>query len=80
MYSTLTNTFYVVVDGKAVQLNITINVDEAVAIEGIAAEDVLKTEYFGLNGAALNAPVKGINIVKTTLKNGKVVTTKTLVK
>ena len=77
---TFTAKWAFVYDGKAVVIEVVITFGINVAIEGIAAEDVLKTEYFGLNGAALNAPVKGINIVKTTLKNGKVVTTKTLVK
>ncbi len=49
-------------------------------INGVVVGDVVKTEYFGLNGAALNAPVKGINIVKQTLTNGTVVTSKVLVK
>jgi hypothetical protein len=49
-------------------------------INGIAADDVVETQYFGVNGAAVAAPVKGINIVKQTLKNGKVVTSKVYVK
>ncbi len=50
------------------------------AIEGIVAEDVIKVEYFNLSGIVLDTPVKGINIVKKTLKNGNVVTTKTFVR
>ncbi|MBO5749397.1 MAG: hypothetical protein J6R36_00415, partial [Bacteroidaceae bacterium] len=49
-------------------------------INGIAADDVVETQYFGVNGAAVAAPVKGINVVKMTLKNGKVVTSKVYVK
>lgn len=78
--STLTNTFYVVSEGNAVQVNITINVNKATGIDGISAEDVVKTQYFGINGSAIDAPSKGINIVKQTLKNGKVVTSKVYVK
>jgi hypothetical protein len=65
---------------KATEATFTILTQEQVGINGISADDVVKTQYFGLNGAAIDAPVKGINIVKQTLKNGKVVTSKVFVK
>ncbi len=71
----------IVANGKAVILDVVITfVINPVGINGISAEDIVKTEYFGMNGAALNAPVKGINIVKYTLVDGKVVTSKVYVK
>ncbi len=65
---------------KATEATFTIVKNEQVGINGIAADDVVETKYFGVNGAALDAPVKGINIVKQTLKGGKVVTSKVYVK
>ena len=65
---------------KATEATFTIIPNIADGINGIAAEDVVETQYFGINGAALDAPVKGINIVKQTLKDGKVVTSKVYVK
>ena len=71
-----------VYNGKAVVVEVVIefNANAAVGINGISADDVVETEYFSINGAALNTPVKGINVVKMTLKNGKVVTSKVYVK
>ncbi len=66
-------------NGKAVVLEVVIEFVTPVGINGIEA-DVVKTEYFSVNGAALNAPAKGVNIVKQTLANGKVVTSKVYVK
>jgi hypothetical protein len=37
---------------------------------------VVKTEYFTTTGAKLEEPIKGINIVKETMSDGKVVTSK----
>lgn len=65
---------------KATEATFTIVDGGQVGINGIAADDVVKTQYFGINGAAIDAPVKGINIVKQTLKDGKVVTSKVFVK
>ena len=65
---------------KATEATFTILTQDQVGINGITAGDVVETEYFNINGAALNAPVKGINVVKMTLKNGKVVTSKVYVK
>lgn len=46
-------------------------------IDSVAQEgEVAKIQYFSVNGTQLNAPVKGINIVKTTYKNGTVKTVK----
>lgn len=45
-----------------------------------AAALPVKKEIFTLDGRKLNAYVRGINIVKTTFENGKVVTKKVLVK
>ncbi|HNW51183.1 MAG TPA: hypothetical protein PKH79_08880 [Prolixibacteraceae bacterium] len=41
-----------------------------------ASKTVVKTEYFNLQGAKLNAPVKGVNIVKKTMSDGSFVTSK----
>lgn len=65
---------------KATEATFTILTQDQVGINGITAGDVVETEYFNINGAALNTPVKGINVVKMTLKNGKVVTSKVYVK
>ena len=65
---------------KAVEATFTIIKNVVDGINGISAGDVVKTQYFGINGAAIDAPAKGVNIVKQTLKNGKVVTSKVYVK
>lgn len=65
---------------KAVEATFTIIKNVVDGINGISAGDVVKTQYIGINGAVLNAPAKGVNIVKQTLKNGKVVTSKVYVK
>ncbi len=49
-------------------------------ISGVVASEVTKTEYFGLSGVAQDAPVRGVNIKKQTLTDGKVVTSKVYVK
>lgn len=67
-------------NSKATESTFTILSDVQVGINGISAGDVVKTQYIGINGAVLNAPAKGVNIVKQTLKNGKVVTSKVYVK
>lgn len=67
-------------NSKATEATFTILSDVQVGINGISAGDVVKTQYIGINGAVLNAPAKGVNIVKQTLKNGKVVTSKVYVK
>ncbi len=61
-------------------LTLTFTLGDPTGINGIAAEDVVKTEYFSINGAALDAPAKGVNIVKQTLVDGSVVTSKVYVK
>ncbi len=62
----------------AITLTYTIGVDTG--INGINAENVLKTEYINVNGIVTSEPVKGLNVVKQTLKDGKVVMTKMYVK
>ena len=47
--------------------------------EGSSAEGV-KTEYFSLSGARVAEPVKGVNIVKQTLGDGSVRTSKRIVR
>ncbi|MCM1311434.1 MAG: hypothetical protein NC206_00180 [Bacteroides sp.] len=69
-----------VYDNKAVVIDVVITFVVPVGIEGVAADNIVKTQYFGMNGAALDTPQKGINIVKITLTDGKVVTKKVLVK
>lgn len=77
---TYTAKWAIVYEGKAVVLDLVIKYVVQVGINGISAGDVVKTQYIGINGAVLNAPAKGVNIVKQTLKNGKVVTSKVYVK
>lgn len=45
----------------------------------ISALDVVKTEYFDLQGHALNAPAMGINIKKATYANGQTKTYKVII-
>lgn len=66
--------------GKAVVIDVVITFVVPVGIEGIAAENIANVQYYGVNGAVLDAPQKGLNIVKITLTDGKVVTKKVLVK
>lgn len=69
-----------VYDNKAVVVDVVITFVVPVGIEGIAAENIANVQYYGVNGAVLDAPQKGLNIVKITLTDGKVVTKKVLVK
>lgn len=69
-----------VYDNKAVVIDVVITFIAPVGIEGISADKIVETQYFGIDGAAINAPQKGINIVRMTLTDGKVVTKKILVK
>lgn len=69
-----------VYDNKAVVIDVVITFVVPVGIEGIAAENIANVQYYGVNGAVLDAPQKGLNIVKITLTDGKVVTKKVLVK
>lgn len=66
--------------GKAVIIDVVITFVVPVGIEGIAAENIANVQYYCVNGAVLDAPQKGLNIVKITLTDGKVVTKKVLVK
>ncbi len=54
-------------------------INHPVGITGVTA-DTMSVETYDLNGVRLAAPAKGINIIKKTLTNGKVITTKALVK
>ena len=45
-----------------------------------AAGEVVKTIVYSINGTQLNAPTKGINIIKEVYANGKVKTRKAIVK
>ncbi|MCD8235402.1 MAG: DUF4859 domain-containing protein [Prevotellaceae bacterium] len=65
---------------KAVVIDVVITFVVPVGIEGVAAENIANVQYYGVNGAVLDAPQKGLNIVKVTLTDGKVVTKKVLVK
>lgn len=42
----------------------------ATAISNVETGNVSKTEYYNISGQKLNAPQKGINIIKMTLDNG----------
>ncbi len=61
-------------------VTLTYTVGDVTGINGIAAEDIVKTEYISVNGAVLATPAKGVNIVKYTLVDGTVVTAKIYVK
>ena len=45
-----------------------------------AAGEVVKTLIYSINGTQLNAPAKGINIIKEVYANGQVKTRKAIVK
>ncbi|MBM6662510.1 hypothetical protein H6B30_12235, partial [Marseilla massiliensis] len=45
-----------------------------------AAGEVVKTIVYSINGTQLNAPAKGINIIKEVYANGQVKTKKVMVK
>lgn len=52
---------------------------DPVGIDGVESDaDVVKTEYYGVNGMALSAPQRGVNIVRQTLSDGRVVVRKEL--
>lgn len=54
---------------------------DASGVESINGEsNVAKVEFFNLNGTRTARIAKGLNIVKTTMKDGSVVVTKTIVK
>ena len=50
------------------------------AIEEVEVAEVANRAYYTLGGVPVDAPVKGVNIVKTTYTNGKVEIQKVLVK
>lgn len=59
----------------------TCNCDDNTGIDALSADyEVVATEYYTISGAKVDEPQKGINIVKETLSNGTVVTSKVVVK
>ena len=53
---------------------------DATGIESVESVEVISSTYYTLGGAKVSAPVKGINIVKSVLSNGKVKVQKVFVK
>ena len=53
---------------------------DATGIESVESVEVISSTYYTLGGAKVAAPVKGINIVKSVLSNGKVKVQKVFVK
>lgn len=47
---------------------------------GVSDADVVSTEYFSPSGTRLNAPQRGLNIVRQKMSDGTVRTRKTIVK
>jgi hypothetical protein len=45
-----------------------------------AMEDVLTQEYFNVDGVRLNAPTNGVNIIRSTMKDGSVKIQKVILK
>lgn len=73
------NSYYVYCTGSKLGLfGFTFTEGSTSKVTGLTTSDVtvVKTEYFTTTGAKLEEPVKGINIVKETMSNGKVVITK----
>lgn len=59
----------------------TCNCEDNTGIDALSADyEVVATEYYTISGAKVDEPQKGINIVKETLSNGTVVTSKVVVK
>ena len=61
---------------KQVILKITLYSSGTTGIDQVATSDIVKTEYYSLNGMKFNAPQKGINIRKAYYRNGTVRTDK----
>ena len=63
---------------KQVILKITLYTSDTTGIDQVesSTSDIVKTEYYSLNGMKFNAPQKGINIRKTYYRNGTVRTDK----
>ena len=53
---------------------------DATGIESVETTEVISSTYYTLGGAKVSVPVKGINIVKSVLSNGKVKVQKVFVK
>lgn len=59
----------------------TCNCTESTGLDAPEADyEVVSTEYYTISGAKVDEPQKGVNIVKETLSNGTVVTSKVIVK
>ncbi len=56
------------------------NSGDFTGIESVESVEVISSTYYTLGGAKVSAPVKGINIVKSVLSNGKVKVQKVFVK
>lgn len=69
---------YIKNEGEQSQAYITGIKDVSQSVE--AAGEVVSTQVYSINGARLNAPVKGINIIKRVYANGAVKSTKVVVK
>ncbi len=52
--------------------------EETAIDEVTSTADIVRTEYFRMDGAALNAPQQGVNILRITYSDGKVVVKKVL--
>ena len=63
---------------KQVILKITLYTSDTTGIDQVesSTSDIVKTEYYSLNGMKFNAPQKGINIRKAYYRNGTVRTDK----
>lgn len=63
---------------KQVILKITLYTSDTTGIDQVesSTSDIVKTEYYSLNGMKFNAPQKGINIRKAYYRNGTVKTDK----
>ena len=63
---------------KQVILKITLYTSDTTGIDQVesSTSDIVKTEYYSLNGIQINTPQKGINIRKAYYRNGTVKTDK----
>lgn len=54
--------------------------DSTAIVDTSVDAEVVATEYYTISGAKVSEPAKGVNIVKETLSNGTIVTSKIIVK
>lgn len=71
---------YTIYNGTKQIFPISFTESAGTGIENVEAADVVSTEYYSVLGQKLNAAEAGLNIVKETLSNGKVVVRKVMVK